>query len=735
MTGDRRWQTYVVVGLALALPSAARASSTAYVPFDLGTYTVAQPAGSAAAVNDAGEVVGVAGVPMAWTDAGGVTPVKALASPTAISPNGRIAGSTGIEGSLDYSDAAYAWTSAADPAPVLLGSLDGPGTVAYAINDAGEVVGQSTTNEATTYAHAFVWTPAGGMRDIGTLGGPSSAATGVNASGVVVGWAETADGTPHAFRWTPTGGMVNLNLVSPGSFSEAMAINDNGQIVGGFDPGAAPQVDAFSWTQAGGLVDIGSLTGSTGSVATAVSDSGQVVGYEGGSVVSDAFSWTAAGGEQDLRGLGGSESKALGVNDAGLIVGESSTADNTVNATIWTPAGAPPLAPSRPFLPGEDHFRVNSNTASWDAHGVGVCGFAAAADGTATVYRDGVAIGTAAVDPSDGRWCVGDTVPTDGTFAYSATLTDALGRVSGRGASFNVDVETSPTVTITGAPSGTYDVTDIPARPSFTATSFGSILGGTRDSWIGPSTSSGIGHYVYAVTAQDTFGHQTTAMRTYDVVYGPALNLATAAGRYAVGDTVPVRFRAVNGGPITDIVASLTVTAGSQVGYLVPSPAPPAATRLTYDPSTQQYELDLRTDRAYTNPDGTSVAAFAPGAYTLTIALDDGTTRTRQITLGPAPLQIARAAATAAKATAGRAFALSFAVAPRGTKLAPTSPKVSCTARIGTRALHPNHSYRSGKVQLTIAIPRGTRGKLLTVRLTIAAGGTTSTRVSTYRIH
>ena len=747
MTGWRRWRSHAVIGLAiasasiaLASPGGARAATSAYVPIDLGSTSPLLPAGSAVAVNDAGEVVGTAGGAMAWTQTTGVTPLSNGGIPTAISPNGRIAGTADDYGPTS-SDLAFAWTSAADTAPVELGTLGGNATHANAINDAGEVVGQSSISNENPYdVHAFVWTPAGGMIDIGTLGGPTSSATGVNASGVVVGWSDVPAGllmARHAFRWTPAGGMADLGSIAAGSNSEATAISDSGQIVGNIElSGSLDRYDAFSWTQAGGLVDIGELLDLPASSATAVSDSGQVVGTGGGSQ-GVAFSWTAAGGVVYLGGLGGTDAHAFGVNDSGLIVGESTTPDNTEHATIWTPVGAPPIAPSRPFLLDADPFRTPTTATStgWGYRDFNVCGYAALADGTATVFRDGSAIGTAAVDPTDGSWCFYDHVPADGTFDYSATLTDALDRTSAGGGSFDIVVSTSPTVTITGAPSGTYDVTDIPARPSFTATSFGSALAPVRESWVGPSTPSGIGEYVYTVTAQDVFGHQTIGTRTYDVVYGTALTVPPATSRYALGDTIPVRFQAVDGGPITGVVASLTVTPGSQVGYLAPWPSPPASTRLAYDPSTQQYALDLHTDRAYTNPDGTTVASFAPGIYTLTIALDDGTTRTRQITLTAAPLRIARAAAIGAKATAGHVLSLSFAVSRHGGAQAPTGVQVSFTARIGTRTLRGTHSYRDGAAHLTLAIPRGTRGLLLTVHLRIAAGGTTTMRVSTYRIH
>lgn len=125
---------------------------------------------------------------------------------------------------------------------VNLGLLGGNISHANSINNYGEVVGYALL--ANGAANAFYWSDANGngvsdpgeMLSLGTLGGMMSVAFTINDAGQVVGWGHDAASNPRAFVWDAVNGMRDLNALSNvGStwlLKEARAINNPGRIVG-----------------------------------------------------------------------------------------------------------------------------------------------------------------------------------------------------------------------------------------------------------------------------------------------------------------------------------------------------------------------------------------------------------------------------------------------------------------------------------------------------------------------
>ena len=169
-------------------------------------------------LNDSGSVVGFsynsANYQHAfyWTQSGGLqdlTPdLTSLGGATALAINSSnlVVGYYFPNGSR--TTLGFAWTPAGG-----FQNIGASGTLAFALNDAGTVVGQSTF--ANGNRHAFSWTPASGVRDLGTLGGESSA-TGINALGWIVGSSLTTatKSLVHGFLWTPTGGIQDLSTLA-----------------------------------------------------------------------------------------------------------------------------------------------------------------------------------------------------------------------------------------------------------------------------------------------------------------------------------------------------------------------------------------------------------------------------------------------------------------------------------------------------------------------------------------
>ena len=186
-----------------------------------------------------------------------------------------------------------------------MGTLGGPDTLPEAMNERGQIVGQSYTSSIPNPGSGiptidpFLWQN-GKMVDIGGLGGTWGVANFISSSGKVVGASDLyGDQTNHPFLWD-RGSLRDLGTLG-GANGNALWINDAGDVVGGADLPGSQTHDAFLWKK-GVMTDLGNL-GVT-SYAFDINSGGQVVGASRvNSTTVHAFIWEKGGPMVDLNAL------------------------------------------------------------------------------------------------------------------------------------------------------------------------------------------------------------------------------------------------------------------------------------------------------------------------------------------------------------------------------------------------------------------------------------------------
>jgi probable HAF family extracellular repeat protein len=250
--------------------------------------------------------------------------------------------------------------------------LGGPNSAAIGVNEFGQTVGQAETSRSnaedfcgfnaygfpsSTACRPFLWQN-GVMTKLPTLGGDNGFAYSINNRGVIAGIAETdvTDPTPGCpvLQFEPViwenGEIRPLPPYYGDSDGVAAQVNDKGQVVGAsgtcgsFNPNTGLYLvenHALLWDN-GVATDLGNLGGEgglAGNHACALNNRGQVVGHS--DLLNDAsfhgFLWTRETGMQDLGILQGDfASLALGINDAGVVVGASlGPGLSTSRAYLW----------------------------------------------------------------------------------------------------------------------------------------------------------------------------------------------------------------------------------------------------------------------------------------------------------------------------------------------------------------------------------------------------------------
>ena len=307
--------TLIFVTLVLSLPMNSYALTPRYQFLDLGT--LGGKSSCAIGINDLGQVVGTSATstdnylhtnPFLWDEANGMLDLGIPSSylkvceETRINNLGEVGGHCG-DGGDNWHIILWKNGNITD-----LGTFGG--RFAYFIdhNDQGQVIGYSDNYKS------FVWDAIQGKMDIGNLGGYPSVPIAINNKGEIVGNSRTTNGEDHA--WILKDGiMIDIGTLG-GSYSYAKAINDGGQVFGQ-SMNENEELRLFLWDKAIGIRDIGPLPAGM-EYRAGINNRGQVVGTfweEGQTPVS--FYWDSVNGLKNLTDLILDSSKIIlyGVND------------------------------------------------------------------------------------------------------------------------------------------------------------------------------------------------------------------------------------------------------------------------------------------------------------------------------------------------------------------------------------------------------------------------------------
>ncbi len=440
---------------------------------------------------------------------------------------------------------------------VALGTLPGfPSSEAWAINESGQIVGRSSASAGSTpinSGRAFLYrkndSGVATMENLGVLfpGDTYSEAWALNDSGQVVGESGIDEDHGQAFLYSG-GTMKGLGFLPGQPYSEAFGIDNSGQIVGwSYSSRASVQGRAFIYRN-GEMSDLGALPGDIYSMARAIDEHGRVIGQSrDASGQNRAFLWengvmtvlnTLIPTDSPLKLL-----DAYAISESGQIVGSAFNKDNQVRAFLLTPndATAPTTVATtspEPNAAGWNKDDVTIKLDATDEGGSNVEGITYSASGVqpieeTTVHRDSATIKVAAE---------GETTTTYSAKDHAGNAEDPKTLI------VRLD-ETAPGIYITTpADGGEYKLGETVAA-DYDCSDGGSGI----DSCAGPVSVGGdvdttsIGQKTFEIAATDRAGNVTAESHTYSVVYdfggffSPVDN-PDVLNRVQAGSAIPVKF-------------------------------------------------------------------------------------------------------------------------------------------------------------------------------------------------
>lgn len=202
-----------------------------------------------------------------------------------------------------------------------LGTLPGGSrSGAWAINDLGEVVGNSDTS-SSSYWHGFVYTD-GGLLDLNKNGG--AYVQDINNAGQVVGYVRSRASIYSDGSWTALSSQIN------GCCDYPLAVNDAGQVVGSVDGNSY-----FFWNS-GVITYLDFLEGDFYAGVVDLNNLGQVIGRMGWPF-QQGFLWSAQDGLTRLAAPGMWRTTPYDINDLGqIVIGADSEVDGASHLFVYS---------------------------------------------------------------------------------------------------------------------------------------------------------------------------------------------------------------------------------------------------------------------------------------------------------------------------------------------------------------------------------------------------------------
>ena len=272
--------------------------------------------------------------------------------------------------------------------------LDYPGNIftnPIAINEMGQVTGESGSSLVSTGMHAFLWSPGQEMIDLDQGEWPATAGLKINQAGVMAGDATFCPDTDGAcasqpILLDPDGVILQLGPSYTG-YLVITGINEANMVIYNRASQNGSSIEPHQWTPLGGDSVLPAPSSSFSTYALDQNDLGVVVGYSVGGGYQPHI-WTD-GTISSLQVEAGGDGWARSINNSGIIVGESEFS-GVKQATRWSNLQAQPeLLITQPEALSSRSTRIYDDgtvIGTWNDKASRIRPFRIAPDGTVDLY-------------------------------------------------------------------------------------------------------------------------------------------------------------------------------------------------------------------------------------------------------------------------------------------------------------------------------------------------------------